>query len=589
MSLPSQDIHPICKMRSGIVCLSLLCGFALIGCRLFYLQVLQSDAGAHQVQRQHQKTVVVQPDRGVIVDRQGHPLALNVDVASVYVNPGSLKDHQKTAHTLSRILEMPVAQVRKLFRNDQPYVWIKRHISAPMAKQLETRPLPGVVVTREPHRFYPKGALVSHVLGFAGIDSQGLEGIEFQYEDYLRGEKNLVQYQRDALGRTIAPLSNSKTFGAPTGYHITLSIDEVIQFIAEEELASAVEKTRAKSGSIVIMDPRTGAILAWALHPTFDPNHFKKFSAKDWRNRAVTDPYEPGSTLKVVIAAAALEEKVMEPDTLIYGGEGQMSVAGTIVHDPAKSGWMTFQDAIAHSSNVGAIKVAVELGPSRVYKYLQDFGFGEKTGIDLPGESSGILREPSRWSGLSLSSLAMGQEIAVTPIQMVTAMSVVANGGWLMTPHVVSAVMDRQGESILTNNLEPKRRPISARTANRLSHILETVVETGTGQRAQLSGYRAAGKTGTSQKVDPKTGAYSSSSIIASFVGFAPVEQPRLTMLVVIDEPEVGKWGGTIAAPVFGNVAKRVLPHMGILPGGAPLIRTASFSPSSSPLQARVQ
>ncbi|MDH5429551.1 MAG: penicillin-binding protein 2, partial [Nitrospirota bacterium] len=400
MSLPSQDIHPICKMRSGIVCLSLLCGFALIGCRLFYLQVLQSDAGAHQVQRQHQKTVVVQPDRGVIVDRQGHPLALNVDVASVYVNPGSLKDHQKTAHTLSRILEMPVAQVRKLFRNDQPYVWIKRHISAPMAKQLETRPLPGVVVTREPHRFYPKGALVSHVLGFAGIDSQGLEGIEFQYEDYLRGEKNLVQYQRDALGRTIAPLSNSKTFGAPTGYHITLSIDEVIQFIAEEELASAVEKTRAKSGSIVIMDPRTGAILAWALHPTFDPNHFKKFSAKDWRNRAVTDPYEPGSTLKVVIAAAALEEKVMEPDTLIYGGEGQMSVAGTIVHDPAKSGWMTFQDAIAHSSNVGAIKVAVELGPSRVYKYLQDFGFGEKTGIDLPGESSGILREPSKWSGL---------------------------------------------------------------------------------------------------------------------------------------------------------------------------------------------
>ena len=589
MSMPSQDIHPICKMRSGIVCLSLLFGFALIGCRLFYLQVLQSDAGAHQVQRQHQKTLIVQPDRGVIVDRQGHPLALNVDVASVYVNPGSLENPQKTANTLARVLEMPVTQVRELFRHDQPYVWIKRHIAEPMAKQLEARPLPGVVVTREPHRFYPKGALVSHVLGFAGVDSQGLEGIEFQYEEYLRGEKNLVQYQRDALGRTIAPMSNAATLGSPTGYQITLSIDEVIQFIAEEELANAVQKAKAKSGSIVIMDPRTGAILAWALHPTFDPNQFKKFSAKDWRNRAVTDPYEPGSTLKVVIAAAALEEGVMEPDTLIYGGEGQMSVAGTIVHDPAKSGWMTFQNAIAHSSNVGAIKVAVELGPSRVYQYLQDFGFGEKTGIDLPGESSGILREPAKWSGLSLSSLAMGQEIAVTPIQMVTAMSVVANGGWLMTPHVVSSVTNPQGELILTNNLEPKRRPISARTANRLSHILETAVETGTGQRAQLSGYRAAGKTGTSQKVDPKTGAYSSSSIIASFVGFAPVEQPSLAMLVVIDEPEVGKWGGTIAAPVFGNVAKRVLPHLGILPSGAPLIRTASFSPSSSSLQARVQ
>jgi cell division protein FtsI (penicillin-binding protein 3) len=250
---------------------------------------------------------------------------------------------------------------------------------------------------------------------------------------------------------------------------------------------------------------------------------------------------------------------------------------------------MTFKEAIAQSSNVGAIKVAVELGPARVYKYLQDFGFGEKTGIDLPGESSGILRDPSKWSGRSLSSLAMGQEIAVTPIQMVAAMSIVANGGWLMTPHVVSSVLDGHGESILPNNPEPKRRPISVRTAQRLSHILESAVELGTGQRAQLAGYRVAGKTGTSQKVDPKTGAYSSSSIIASFVGFVPVEQPCLTMLVVIDEPEVGKWGGTIAAPVFGNVAKRVLPHLGILPGGAQLIRTASFSPSSSSLQARVQ
>lgn len=589
MSLPAQDIHPVCRMRSGIVCLSLLCGFALIGCRLFYLQVLQSDAGAHEVQRQHQKTVMVQPDRGVIVDRQGHPLALNVDVASVYVNPGSLNDPQKTARALSRILEMPVAQVRDLFHRDQPYVWIKRHISEPMAKQLEMKPLPGVVVTREPHRFYPKGELVSHILGFSGIDNQGLEGVEFQYESYLRGEKNLVQYQRDALGRTISSVYPQGSLVSQIGYQVTLSIDEVIQFIAEDELAKAIQKSRAKSGSIVIMDPMTGAILAWALHPTFDPNHFKNFSAKEWRNRAVTDPYEPGSTLKVVIAAAALEEKIMEPETLIYGGEGQMSVAGTIVHDPAKSGWMTFQEAFAQSSNVGSIKVAVELGPSRIYKYLQDFGFGEKTGIDLPGESSGILREPSKWSGRSLSSLAMGQEIAVTPIQMVAAMSIVANGGWLMTPHVVSSVLDGQGELILTNNIEPKRRPISAHTAQRLSHILETVVETGTGQRAQLTGYRVAGKTGTSQKVDPKTGGYSSSSIIASFVGFAPVEQPCLTMLVVIDEPEVGKWGGTIAAPVFGNVAKRVLPHMGILPVGAQLIRTASFSPSSSTLQARVQ
>ena len=275
---------------------------------------------------------------------------------------------------------------------------------------------------------------------------------------------------------------------------------------------------------------------------------------------------------------------------MLYGGEGQMPVAGTIVHDPSKASWMSFSEAIAQSSNVGAIKVAVELGRSRVFDYLRAFGFGEKTGIDLPGESSGILHELDEWSGRSLSSLAMGQEIAVTPIQMVTAMSVVANGGWLMTPHVVSSVLDGRGQSVLTKDSGPKRRPISGDTSKRLSQILEMAVEVGTGKRAKLSGYRAAGKTGTSQKIDPKTGAYSSSSVIASFVGFAPVEQPRLTMLVVIDEPEVGKWGGVTAAPVFEKVASRVLPHMGILPGGAQLIRTASSpSPKSSSLQALVQ
>jgi len=266
-----------------------------------------------------------------------------------------------------------------------------------------------------------------------------------------------------------------------------------------------------------------------------------------------------------------------------------MPVAGTIVHDHAKSSWITFTEAMAHSSNVGVIKVALELGKPRMFKYLKAFGFGEKTGIDLSGESAGILRDPEDWSGRSLSSLAMGQEIAVTPIQMVTAMSVVANGGWLMTPRVVSSIMDGRGQSILMKNAEPKRRPISSQTAQRLSHVLETVVESGTGQQAKLTRYRAAGKTGTSQKIDPNTGAYSSSSVIASFVGFVPVEQPRLTILVVIDDPEKEKWGGASAAPVFGNVANRVLPHLGVLPGGAQLIRTASSSPNAASLQALVQ
>ncbi len=589
MSPTTQDIHPVCKMRSGIVCLCLIFGFVLIGCRLFYLQVLQSDAGAYQVQRQHQKSVMVQPDRGVIVDRHGHPLALNIDVPSVYVNSRSLKNPRQTAQALAPVLKMSVAQLRKIFQRKQPHVLVKRHIPEEMAKQLVALAIPGVEVPRRPHRFYPKGALGSHVLGFAGDDNQGLEGIEFQYESYLRGEKNLVRYQRDAKGGIISSLYNQDSTGLQAGYHVTLSIDEVIQFIAEDELAKAVRQSRAKSGSILIMDPMTGSILAWALYPTFDPNHFRELSAKDWRNRAVTDPYEPGSTLKVVFAAAALEERVMEPDTLIYGGDGQMSVAGTIVHDPAKSSWMTFSEALVRSSNVGAIKVAVQLGRSRVFAYLKAFGFGEKTGIDLSGESPGILHHPDTWSGRSLSSLALGQEIAVTPIQMVTAMSVVANGGWLMTPGVVSSVLDGHGQAVLTKDPQPKRRPISSQTARRMSHILEAAVETGTGKGAKLVGYRVAGKTGTSQKIDQKTGTYSSSDVIASFVGFVPADQPCLTMLVVIDEPEIGKWGGKTAAPVFGKVAKRVLPHLGIFPGGAQLIRTASLAPNSSSLQALVQ
>ncbi|MDH4192757.1 MAG: penicillin-binding protein 2 [Nitrospirota bacterium] len=584
MKTPSPDIHPVCRMRSGIVCLGLLLGFVVIGCRLFYLQVIQAEVGAHQAQQQHQKTVVVQPDRGVIVDRHGHPLALNVEVASLYVRPPSLKDPHRTARSLAPVLEMPATQLGDLFTRNQPFVWVKRNVPESIAKKLEAMNIPGLGLTREPHRFYPKGELVSHIVGFAGIDSQGLEGVELQYESYLRGEKNLIKYQRDALGRKIASPQNQDSANLPTGYHLTLTVDEVIQFIAEEELAQAMKRSGAKSGSIVIMDPLTGAILAWALHPTFDPNHLGQFSAQDWRNRAVTDPYEPGSTLKIVVAAAALEEHVMAPDTLIYGGEGQMAVAGTIVHDPAKTSWMTFSEAVAQSSNVGAIKVAMELGQDRVFAYLKAFGFGEKTEIDLPGESSGILRELNKWSGRSLSSIAMGQEIGVTPIQMVAAMSAVANGGWLMTPYVVSSVLDSQGQAMLTKDPQPKRRPISTETAGVLTRILETAVETGTGKRAKLAEYRAAGKTGTAQKIDVETGSYSSSRVIASFVGFAPIDQPRLTMLVVIDEPKIGNWGGEIAAPVFRKVAERVLPHLGVLPGGSPIIRTAAATqPISSP------
>lgn len=576
------EVHPVCRIRSGILCLGLLFGFATVFFRLCYLQVLQAETGARQAERQHQKTIVVQPDRGTIYDQQGHPLAMNIEVSSLVVRPSLVADPKRTARVLAPLLKENPGRLTGLLTRKDPFVWVQRHIPEPVARKIETLSLPGLELVKEPHRYYPKGALVSHIVGFAGIDSQGLEGIEHQYESYLRGEKNLVHYQRDALGRRIAHAQDLGVGSLPTGFHLVLTLDEVVQFIVEEELASAIEKSGAKSGSIVMMDPTTGAILAWALHPTYDPNHYSKFTPDDWRNRALTDPYEPGSTLKIVGAAAALQEKIMTPETLIYGGEGQMSVAGTIVHDPAKSSWMTFSEALAQSSNVGAIKVAVELGPQRFYRYLRAFGFGEKTGIDLPGESPGLLRDPSEWSGRSLSSLAMGQEISVTPIQMVAAMSAIANDGRLMTPHVMAAVLDQHGNAVRASQPDEKRNPISIETAHRMTHILEMVVEKGTGKRAKLGEYRVAGKTGTAQKYDSETGTYSSSKVIVSFLGFAPVGQPRLTMLIMIDEPQVGKWGGEIAAPVFRKVAERVLPYLGVLPGGAHLIRTASVTRTAS-------
>ncbi|MDR4493926.1 MAG: peptidoglycan D,D-transpeptidase FtsI family protein [Nitrospirales bacterium] len=576
MNTGQAEVHPICRVRSGLLCLGLMLGFALVFCRLFFLQVLQAEDGARQADRQHHKTIVIRPDRGTIYDYRGHPLAMNVEMSSLIARPALVANPKQVARTLAPILDKDPGRLGKELTGNEHFVWVQRHIPEPLAKKIEALNLPGLELVKEPHRFYPKGTLVSHVVGYAGIDSQGLGGVEHQYEPLLRGHKNLVQYQRDALGRKIAQLQDQASDRVPAGYSLQLTIDEVVQFIAEEELAAIIKKSEAQSGSIVMMDPMTGAILAWALYPTYDPNQYQKFTDTERLNWILTNPYEPGSTLKIVAAAGALQEEVMTPMTLIYGNEGQMPVAGTIVHDPAKSSWMTFSEALAQSSNVGAIKMADALGPVRFYHYLKAFGFGEKTGIDLPGESPGSLSNPGQWSGRSLSSIAMGQEISVTPIQLVRAMSAIANGGRLMKPHVIASVLDQHGTPIQVNKPQEMKDAIFPDTAAMMTQILELAVEKGTGKRAKLEEYRVAGKTGTAQKFDKEAGSYSSSKVIVSFLGFAPVEQPRLTMLVMVDEPHVGKWGGEIAAPVFKKVAERVLPYLGVLPGGTHFIQTAS-------------
>ena len=565
------------RFRSAIICLCLLVGFAVIVSRLFYLQVIQANEGSLQAWNQHHKSIVVESNRGVIVDRNGSALALNVEVPSVTADPMSIKDRSTVADKLSHALGEPKSQLMKQLQKSQDFVWLKRKLDEKSATAVQELSLPGVDILMEPRRFYPKTTLLANLLGFAGMDSQGLEGVELQYEPYLQGEKSLVVFQRDAGGRMLVPVGSRK-LRSSEGHRITLTIDEVIQYIAEQELDAAVERTQAKGGTVLVMDPSTGAMLAWAIRPTFDPNKFSTGSPELWRNRAVTDSYEPGSTFKVVVAASALEEGVVEPDTLIYGGDGGMSIAGTTVHDIGKSGWITFSEVLRHSSNVGMVKAAISLGDERLYQYLRAFGFGEKTEIDLPGESTGILRDPSKWSSRSLASLSMGQEIGVTPIQLLTAVSAVANGGWLLKPYVVSEVWNSQGERVIQRETQTKRRPISPETAEVLTGLLQDAVARGTGKRASLAEYAVAGKTGTAQVFDREAKAYSTTKVIGSFVGFVPAEEPRLAILVVIDEPKTEGWGGVVAAPVFRKVSEQVLRHLRVAPKDGAVMKVAAVS-----------
>ena len=553
--------------RRAFLGLCFLIGFAVLLFRFFDLQVLQAETMTQKARQQHEKIITLDSNRGAILDRQGKPLALNLDVPSVYASPSSIDDPARVARQLARVLGIPREPLEKRLRAKRDFVWIQRKVKDARVKQLNDLALPGVGVAVEARRFYPKGTLLAHVLGFAGIDSQGLEGLENGYDEHLRGQVHRVVLQRDALGRVIIP-ENRRAPQPLSGNAISLTIDEVIQYIAEQALDQAVRETKAQGGAVLVMAPDTGQMLAWALRPTFEPNQIHEASPERWRNRGVTDPYEPGSTLKPMLAAAALELKRVTPETLLYAGHGEVPISGTVIHDHVKAGWMTFREAVQRSSNVAFVKMSWDLGTERVYRFLRAFGFGEKTGIDLPGESIGLLKPPDQWSKRTLPSLAIGQEIAVTPLQLLTAVSAIANEGWLMRPFLVREISDQQGRSVWEHVPHIRRRPISAETAKTVTDLLVNVVEQGTGKHAAVPGYRVAGKTGTAQKVDPETGTYSTTKFVGSFVGFVPAEDPQLTILVVIDEPQGPAWGGVVAAPVFRQVAEQTLRYLHVAPGG---------------------
>ncbi len=551
------------RWRRIVAGLALMLGFSGVLFRLFTLQVLQAAELTEKADRQHRMSVTVEGGRGGIYDRQGKVLAMNMEVPSVYGIPASLENPAGVARDLARVLHVRADEIERKLKREQKFVWIARKLDPEQGRSLERLSLEGIGTRMEGRRFYPKGPLLAHVLGFAGMDGQGLEGIERRYESYLRGETQKVVLQRDALGRTVFPKGLNEQGPAP-GHSLTLTIDEVIQYIAEKELDEAVTNARAKGGVVLVMEPRTGAVLAMAVNPKFDPNSMGSLTPDRWRNRALTDAYEPGSTMKVITAAAALEEKVMGPGTLINGENGQFAAAGRNIHDHEKLGWMTFAQMVQKSSNIGAAKTGMALGEERLHRYLKAFGFGERTEIDLPGEAAGLVRDPKDWGRQSLASIAFGQEVGVTPLQLLNAVAAVANGGWLMKPYVVSEIRDGKGAVVMQTGPQIRRRAVSAETAQALTAILEGVVTHGTGGKAAIAGFRVAGKTGTAQKIDPQTGRYSPTLFVASFVGYLPADDPRLAILVVVDEPRTEQWGGTIAAPVFRRVAEQALPHLGV-------------------------
>lgn len=538
--------------------------FLVLVLRLAYLQVERHDEYRSRAEGQHQRVVELDPPRGTVFDRHGQKLAVSVEVDSAFAVPAEVPDPEATAAALAGLLGEPAERYREALGRDREFVWIARKLDPPVAARLRELDLPGIDFLSESKRYYPNRELAGALLGFVGTDNAGLAGLEAAWDDLVAGRAGRQTVLRDARRGTVVVPDLAAAPPEP-GADLVLTIDAALQHVAERELAAAVSETRASGGSVVLLDPRSGAVLALASAPGFDPNRFASYDESTWRDRAVMNAYEPGSTFKIFTVAASLEHQLLDPSDVFDCGMGSITLAGIRIRDHKPFGELTVREVLAMSSNVGAIKVGLTVGRERLYEEIRQFGFGRPTGIALPGESAGLLRELPDWRPLTTAYVSFGQGISVTPLQLATAVAAVANGGTLLRPHLVAAVRHAGGIETRPSG-EIVGRPISPATALTLERMMEEVVERGTGKAAAVPGYRVAGKTGTAQKAVPGIG-YAANRYVASFVGFAPARDPRLVGLVVIDEPRGGRYhGGQVAAPVFSHILARALPLMGIPP-----------------------
>ena len=556
------------RVRITIVAVFFLCGLSMILARATQLQVIERDKLARIALAGYRGIVKLPPKRGTIYDREGHELAVSVEVESVYVHPHHVQNKAQAAKLLSKILDMKESALLSLLKSQRPFVWIDRKVAPEKIRQVKALGIEGVGFTAETRRYYPGKEIAGHVLGFAGEDNQGLEGLEKKYDKLLKGPDYTLIQMRDALGR---PFYVNRP--APEESEIrdlVLTIDKDIQYAAEQALKKTMEETRAKNGHAIVVEVDTGEILAMAVAPFFNPNVFWTYQPNQWRNRAVTDIYEPGSTIKAYLLAAALDSSLVSPETKFFCENGEYKVGTNTIHDHDRKGhgMLSVSEIITFSSNIGAVKIGQRIGYKKFHEYLEKFGFGDKTEIDLPGEQEGFLRPVKDAKEIEKATTFFGQGMTASSLQLVMAMAAIANGGKLMRPYVVKAVKDQQGRVVKENHPQMVRKVMSPETVKKVTQILESVVKEkgGTGSLAAIKGYRVAGKTGTSQKVDPVTKRYSARNYVTLFVGFAPVENPRLAILVLLDEPEAKKYGGLVAAPVFREIGAWSLNHLRVLP-----------------------
>lgn len=547
------------KSRLYVIFGIFLLFFLVLFSRLFYIQVISAGKLSKIASDQYEKIIKLPANRGNIYDRFHRPLALTMPVYSVYVDPSKVKNIKKTARKFSKIIEMKVDTLKKKMKKPGYFVWLKRHIKKEKKDKLSQYRLPGIGFVREKERFYPNGNLASHILGYTGIDTQGLGGIEYSLENKLKGIKGYKCINVDATQREL-PYLDKKYVKPHKGFDVVLTIDEVVQNIIERYLRKAVEKWDATGGSIIVMNPNTGEILGMSNKPTYDPNKYSQYPAEHRKNRAISHIFEPGSIFKIVTGSAVIEEGLVEKDEKIFCENGTYKVHSHILHDYHSYGKLTFPKVIINSSNIGTVKLAQRLGKQELYEYIKLFGFGQETGIKLPGEAKGIVRKPENWSKISIASVPIGQEVGVTALQMVCALSTIANGGDLLLPRVVKRIEVNKKAVVKEFNKKVKRKVISEKTASFMKNILRRVVESGTGEKASIKGVKIAGKTGTAQKINEE-GKYSRSKYMASFMGFFPVDDPVISIIVVIDEPSPVHFGGVVAAPVFKKVSKAILSY----------------------------